>query len=129
MKNKTQKPPGEAKTKTPERKLTLPRNAKSNPDDIDNLYLAFLSTTEMQDWTAFVEQARKGIASGKNKIEVPADFLKLVIEDIASTPLSLDAVVEVWNRVCDQEGMPQEKKNTPGPEEPGRPGGENDGLV
>lgn len=119
-------------TKDPKKKLTLPPKAKNSPatlDDIDNLYLAFLSTPEMQGWEAFVEQARKGIASGKDRIELPTAFLKLVIEDIASTPLSLDALVEVWNRTCDQEGMPEEKKNAPGPEEPASPGDETHGPL
>jgi hypothetical protein len=50
---------------------------------------------------------------------VPAHFPRLAIEDIASTPLGFDCLVEVWNRTCDQEGMPEQKQNVPSPEEPG----------
>lgn|ERR1700693_6208484 len=109
-------------TEPPRKKLKLPPKAINSPatlDDIDNLYLAFQSTPEMQDWSAFVEAIRNGIASGKDKFEVPAHFPRLAIEDIASTPLCFDCLVEVWNRTCDQEGMPEQKQNVPSPEEPG----------
>jgi hypothetical protein len=111
-------------TKNPERKLTLPNSGKSDLDDTDNLYLAFLSTPMMQDWEALCEALRAAKKAGKKSAELPLDFLLAVSDDILHVPMVFSDVIEEWNRVCDQEGMPQEKKNVPGPEEPSRPGDE-----
>ena len=135
MKSKKQNPkptpPVEKKkstsTSTPDRKLTLPRNPESNPDDVDNLYLAFLSTPLMQDWEALCEALRDAKKAGKKTAELPLDFLLAVEGDLLHVPMVFSDVIEEWNRVCDQEGMPQEKKNVPGPEEPASPGDKTDG--
>jgi hypothetical protein len=136
MKSKKQNPkptpPVEKKkstsTSTPDRKLTLPRNpnSKSTDDDVDNLYLEFLSTGLMQDWEVLCDALRAAEKSGKQTAELPLRFLLTpsIRDDILHVPTIFSGVIEEWNRVCDQQGMPQEKKNTPGPEEPTRPGGE-----
>ena len=114
-------------TEHPEKKLTLPRSGKSDPDDVDNLYLAFLSTPLMQDWEALCEALRDAKKAGKKTAELPLDFLFAVEGDLLHVPMVFSDVIEEWNRVCDQEGLPEEKKNVPGPEEPGRTGGGDDG--
>jgi len=111
MKTKNQKP--------------LPKKAKSNPatstseEASDKLQLAFLSTDLMQDWMEFNDALEAAIKTGKDRAELPLAFLKRVQYEISGTPHRFDAVTEEWNRVCDQQGRPEEKKNTPGPEEGG----------
>jgi hypothetical protein len=113
------------KTQKPKQKQNLPVKGKkskstSKPDDpTDELQLAFMSTDLMQDWNAFNDALAAAIDAGKERAELPLAFLRRVQFEISTTPHRFDAVTEEWNRVCDAEGQPDQKKNPPGPEEPG----------
>ena len=80
----------------------------------------------MQDREVLCEALRAAKKAGKKKAELPLDFLLAVDGDLLHVPMVFSDVIEEWNRVCDQQGMPQEKKNPPGPEEPASPGAKTD---
>jgi hypothetical protein len=127
------------KNKPPEQNQNLPVEGKkskstSKPpaapasgqeDQTDALQLAFLSTDLMQAKFALDDALAAAIAAGKDRAELPLEFLKAIQFDISATPFRFDAVTEEWNRVCDVEGRPDQKKNPPGPEEPGGTEDEN----
>lgn len=83
------------------------------------LHEAFLATDEMDAWQGFQEAVTAALARGDTRAELPLDFLKLVIPEISAAPTMFDAMKEVWNRVCDAEGLPQRKFTMPDPGEDG----------
>lgn len=112
------------------RKANKPRKpihkkARSNPiTDLDGLYAAWLEEPIMQDWmelTDALDQIR-----GTEEAMLPTAFLKRILIDLKTVPHCLHAVNEAWNQFCDRMGWPQEKKNTPGPEEPAPPAEKTD---
>lgn len=76
---------------------------------------AFLATDEMDAWQALHEAVTSALARGGERAEVPLAFLKLAMPEIAAMPTMFDAVKEVWNRVCDAEGLPARKFPMPDP--------------
>jgi hypothetical protein len=80
------------------------------------LHEAFLATAEMDAWQGLHEAMTAALAKGAERAELPLAFLKLVMPEIATTPMMFDAVKEVWNRVCDAEGLPDRKLAVPDPD-------------
>jgi hypothetical protein len=79
-------------------------------DEIDALFAAFQDTAEFEAWDAFCHEAKKAIEAGKDRAELPLAFLRLAYIDIKTDPLMFNGMVKAWNRVCDERGMPEEKK-------------------
>jgi hypothetical protein len=79
----------------------------------DELFAKFQETDEMQDWDAFVTEARKALAANPKAelVTVPAAFLRRTIEDIGGAPLMFSANRDRFNLLCDELGLPEEKKN------------------
>jgi hypothetical protein len=82
----------------------------------DELMAKFLATPEAEEWDDFVVRARQGIAESGDTITVPSAFLKRVIDEIATSPLSFAAYQDVWNRLCDEYGQPEFKTGQGSPE-------------
>jgi len=80
------------------------------PDPEDKLQLQFLSTAEMEAWAEFQDKAQAAIDEGSATVEVSTAFLALMLPEIKSSPLQFDALRAVWNRTCDEQGLPQLKK-------------------
>ena len=79
------------------------------PDPEDKLQLQFLSTAEMQALAEFQDAAQAAIDEGRATVEVSTSFLALILPEIKSSPLQFDALRAVWNRTCDEQGLPQLK--------------------
>lgn len=81
----------------------------------DELFAKFQETDEMQDWDAFVTEARKALQANPKAglVTVPAAFLRRTIEDIGAAPLLFSANRDRFNLLCDELGLPEEKKNPP----------------
>lgn len=80
------------------------------PDPEDKLQLQFLSTAEMQAWAEFQDEAQAAIDEGRATVEVSTSFLALILPEIKSSPMQFDALRAVWNRTCDEQGLPQLKQ-------------------
>lgn len=80
------------------------------PDPEDKLQLQFLSTAEMQAWAEFQDAAQAAIDDGHATVEVSTSFLALILPEIKSSPMQFDALRAVWNRTCDEQGLPQLKQ-------------------
>ena len=79
-------------------------------DEIDALFAAFQETDEFEAWDAFCHEAKKALEAGKERAELPTAFLRLVLTEIKIDPMMFNGMVKAWNRVCDERGMPEEKK-------------------
>jgi len=79
-------------------------------DEIEALLAAFQNTEEFEAWDAFCYEAKKALEAGKDRAELPLKFLRLAYIDIKIDPLKFNGMVKAWNRVCDERGMPEEKK-------------------
>lgn len=86
------------------------------PTPEELLYDAFLGTPEMEAWDAFVEQGREAIDKGAERVEMPTAFLALILPELSS-PMMFLAFREAWNRLCDERGRPDLKKEGLGEEE------------
>lgn len=82
-------------------------------DPEDELHLKFLATEEMEQWAAFQDAAEMAIDQGVESIEVRTAFLALILPEIKSSPLEFEALREVWNRLCDTQGLPHLKRGLP----------------
>ena len=78
----------------------------------DALFLAFQETDEMEDWDEFVLQSKKLLEADPEAktITVPAAFLRRVILDIGATRLMFTAYRDRFNQLCDEQGIPEEKR-------------------
>jgi hypothetical protein len=78
----------------------------------DALALAFQETDEMQDWDEFVTQGREVLQAnpGAKTVTVPAAFLRRVITEIATVPLIFTPYRDRYNQLCDELGIPEEKR-------------------
>jgi hypothetical protein len=78
----------------------------------DALFLAFQETDEMEDWDEFVLQSKKLLEADPEAktISVPAAFLRRVILDIGATPLMFTAYRDRFNQLCEELGIPEEKR-------------------
>ena len=87
----------------------------------DELYARFQETEEMQDWDEFVTETRKALEANPKAetVTVPAAFLRRTIEDIAMTPHMFSAYRDRFNALCDELGMPEEKRGVPQAQEGG----------
>lgn len=87
----------------------------SEDDRRDDLYAKFQETDEMVEWDAFVNGARKALEASPDAqtVSVPAAFLRRVIDDIGATPLAFPAYRDRFNQLCDEMGMPEEKRPAP----------------
>jgi len=84
----------------------------TDEDRSDELYTRFLETEEMQDWEDFVGAAKKALKADPHAqtVTVPAGFLRRVMTDIATTPHMFYAYRERFNQLCDEMGVPEEKR-------------------
>ena len=80
------------------------------PDAEDKLQLQFLNTPEMEAWAEFQDKAQAAIEAGDATVEVSTSFLALILPEVKSSPLQFDALRAVWNRTCDEQGLPQLKQ-------------------
>ena len=71
----------------------------------------------MDAWAEFQDKAQAAIDAGEPTVEISTSFLALILPEIKSSPLQFDALREVWNRTCDEQGLPQHKKLKPEPTE------------
>jgi hypothetical protein len=76
----------------------------------DDLYLTYLNTPEMQGWAEFQDLVEKAIEDGTAEVTLPTDFLALILPDVKHIPDKFEALRDVWNRVCDEQGRPEEKR-------------------
>ena len=54
--------------------------------------------------------AQAAIDEGRATVEVSTSFLALILPEIKSSPMQFDALRAVWNRTCDEQGLPQLKQ-------------------
>ena len=80
---------------------------KPSADDL--LYDAFLGKDELVAWDELIQQSREAIEKGTEVVEVPTAVLAMLLPELQS-PLSFAAYREVWNRICDEQGHPELKK-------------------
>jgi hypothetical protein len=92
---------------------------------VDELHGKFQDTEEMRDWDEFVTGTKKvlGTNPAVETVTVPAAFLRRVILDIGTSPLMFTAYRDRFNQLCDELGMPEEKRGEP----QAKPEGEGDG--
>jgi len=92
---------------------------------VDELHGKFQDTEEMRDWDEFVTGTKKVLATNPavETVTVPAAFLRRVILDIGTSPLMFTAYRDRFNQLCDELGMPEEKRGEP----QAKPEGEGDG--
>lgn len=78
----------------------------------DALFLAFQETDEMEDWDDFALQCKNFLEADPEAktVTVPAAFLRRVILDIGATPLMFTAYRDRFNQLCDELGIPEEKR-------------------
>jgi hypothetical protein len=94
--------------------------SNSTPDDgYDAVLDRFLSTLEFQAHNELITALEEADKAGKDRAELPTAFLRMVLLDLKTEPLMFDAMKGVWNRICDEEGFPQQKKRMPKPPKPG----------
>ena len=79
----------------------------------DELQAKFLETDEMQDWDEFVTEGNKALEANPRaeSVTVPAAFLRRVMGDIGAAPLMFPAYRDRFNQLCDEMGMPEEKRD------------------
>ena len=84
----------------------------ANEEKADELYARFQETDEMLDWDDFVIKTRDALDADPNAdaVTVPAPFLRRVLGDIAATPLMFPAYRDRHNQLCDELGIPEEKR-------------------
>ena len=58
----------------------------------------------------FVLSRRVATDEGRATVEVSTSFLALILPEIKSSPMQFDALRAVWNRTCDEQGLPQLKQ-------------------
>ena len=75
--------------------------------------MQFLNTPEMAAWAEFEDAAQAAIDAGDATVEVSTEFLALILPEVKSSPLQFRALREVWNRTCDEAGMPEQKRLEP----------------
>jgi hypothetical protein len=75
----------------------------------EELYDDFQNTEEMLAWDDFCSAARKALDEGQATAELPTAFLALVLPELRTDPLQFAAMRAVWNRLCDEKGVPEEK--------------------
>jgi hypothetical protein len=81
----------------------------------DDLFAKFQDTEEMLDWDEFVTQTKKVLATdpAAETVTIPAAFLRRVILEIGTSPLMFTAYRDRFNQLCDELGMPEEKRGEP----------------
>ena len=79
---------------------------------VDELHGKFQDTEEMRDWDEFVTGTKKVLATNPavETVTVPAGFLRRVILDIGTSPLMFTAYRDRFNQLCEELGMPEEKR-------------------
>ena len=114
------------KNKKPEQKQNLPEKVKKasqhpNPpaapatgeeeatDASEDISIAFLDTEEATMWRSFCDAAYDAIDAGKERAELPLDFLKLIRGELATDPLLFDELRQAWNRLAGERGEPDRK--------------------
>ena len=71
----------------------------------------FLATPEAEEWQAFTEAANAALENSQDEtVTVPVAFLRRVLPEISADPLMFQHLLESWNRVADELGLPEEKK-------------------
>ena len=78
----------------------------------NDLYVRYLDTEEAYEWENFVDECKRVLKEDPNAktVTVPAMFLRRVILDIGAQPLMFDAYKRRFNQLCDELGLPEEKK-------------------
>jgi hypothetical protein len=76
----------------------------------EKLMEEFLKTPEAQLWQTFVKQTRISLDIQKNKHDVQRDFFRLVLPEMAENPTMFSVLRDIWNRLADQMGIPEEIK-------------------
>ena len=79
---------------------------------LDDLYVRFIDTQEMGEWQDFVDECKRALHEDPTAktVTVPATFLRRVILQIGQEPTMFDAYQRRFNQLCDELGLPEEKK-------------------
>ncbi len=81
----------------------------------------FLGTPEMEVWDNFMQRGREATEKGAETVEMPTAFFALILPELSS-PMMFLSFREVWNRLCDEQGRPELKKEVLGKEDEGGEG-------
>ncbi len=78
---------------------------------LDRLAEAFTETPEMAAYLDFIDTANEAIERGDKEATLPTAFLSRAIHEFQ--PMDYPHLRETWNRLCDEMGLPEEKKPVP----------------
>ena len=80
---------------------------------MDALQLEFTETDEFLDWQNAAKTVGKAIEQGAKEVTLPTAFLAQTFDQFQ--PLDYLHLREVYNRLCDKHGLPEEKQPVPTP--------------
>jgi hypothetical protein len=83
------------------------------PTPLERLEEAFIDTDEMREFLAARDKAAEAAERGEKEVLMPAALISRMFAAIQ--PLDLPHMPAAWNRVCDEKGMPDQKKPEPAP--------------
>jgi hypothetical protein len=83
------------------------------PTPLERLEEAFIDTDEMREFLAAREKAAQAAERGESEVVMPAALIARIFD--ITQPHDLAHLRHAWNRVCDEQGMPGEKKPEPAP--------------
>jgi hypothetical protein len=101
----------EGKNKTFPKKVKSKSTSKPTVEEMEAL---FIETDEMQAFFQFCDAVTKAGQQGAKTVEVPTAFIVPAIADIAIVPRSFTPNREAWNRLCDENAVPEMKEQEPG---------------
>ena len=82
-----------------------------DPTPEERLHEAFIDTDEFRALYAAKNKAREAAERGDKEVLLPAALMADVLA--ITQPFDLDRLRAVWNRVCDEMGMPEQKQAMP----------------
>src|SRR5579871_2679475 len=81
------------------------------PTAEERLQEAFIETDEMGEFLDAQDKARAAAERGDEEVSLPSALISRIFA--AVQPLDLAHLRAVWNRVCDEMGMPEQKQAMP----------------
>jgi len=83
----------------------------NEPTAEDRLNEAFIDTDEFRELFAARHKAEKAVERGEKEVSLPAVLMDRVLA--ITQPLDLEHLQAVYNRLCDEMGLPEEKVAVP----------------
>ena len=83
----------------------------THEDAVDALVNAFTQSNEMEAWQDARDAAEAAVKQGAKTVEMPAALIHDVLR--FSNPTDMPSYRDLWNRLCDEHGTPNQKIPTP----------------